>query len=67
MEDCIQKNRKANLKNCTCTYPCDKKGNCCACVAYHRNMNQLPGCFFSPEAEATYDRSYRNFIATTRV
>ena len=61
MDEC----RKTNLKNCSCTYPCDRKGNCCACVAYHKRRNELPGCFFSPEAEATYDRTRQNFIATT--
>ena len=30
----------------------------CACVAHHRDHGEgVPGCFFSPEAEATYDRS----------
>ena len=28
------------------------------CVAHHRDHNEgVPGCFFSEEAEATYDRS----------
>ncbi|HNT29985.1 MAG TPA: DUF6485 family protein [bacterium] len=52
-----------NLSYCTCTYePCSRKGKCCECVAYHRENGELPGCFFSPEAEATYDRSIRAFI-----
>ncbi len=60
MEEC--KKRDEILKSCTCTYePCSRKGNCCACVAYHRDMDELPGCFFTPEAEATYDRSYHKF------
>ncbi|MCX8022570.1 MAG: DUF6485 family protein [Syntrophorhabdaceae bacterium] len=52
-----------NKKRCTCTYePCDKKGRCCECVSYHLKMNEIPGCFFSKEGEATYDRSIRRFI-----
>jgi len=50
-----------NLADCNCTYPCSKKGKCCECVAYHRRLRELPGCFFSEDAEATYDRSYAHF------
>jgi len=54
-----------NRKACSCTYePCSRKGMCCACVAYHRSRGELPGCFFSPEAERTYDRSIRRFMAS---
>lgn len=49
-----------NLKFCTCTYDCDKRGNCCACVMYHRGKGQIPGCFFSKEGEATWNRSVQN-------
>ena len=52
MADC-----KNNIDNCTCTYNCDKRGSCCACVMYHRDKGQVPGCFFSKAGEATYDRS----------
>lgn len=59
MECTIEKNKLS----CTCSYePCDKKGKCCECVAYHRKMKQLPGCFFSKETERTYDRSYKRFV-----
>ncbi len=51
-----------NKKNCTCTYECTRRGNCCACVSYHRSRNELPGCFFPAAAERTYDRSLRAFI-----
>jgi hypothetical protein len=51
-----------NKKNCNCTYPCDKKGLCCKCISYHRQLNQLPACYFSNEDEKTYDRSIENFI-----
>lgn len=31
-----------------------------SCVVYHRDHNEgVPGCFFSKEAEATYDRSIK--------
>lgn len=44
--------------HCTCTYTaCDKRGNCCKCVLYHRNRGEVPGCFFTPEGEQSYDRS----------
>lgn len=59
-------NIESNLKSCTCSYPgCPRKGKCCECVAYHRASRQLPGCFFSKEGEATWDRSYENFVRTT--
>jgi hypothetical protein len=56
--------KATNLDRCNCTYePCSRKGICCECVAYHKEMNQLPACFFSAEAERTYDRSFRKFIS----
>jgi len=56
-------NRAANMKMCTCTYePCPRKGKCCECVSYHIKSGEVPGCFFSKKAEATYDRSIANFI-----
>jgi hypothetical protein len=51
------------LQRCNCTYePCSRKGLCCECIEYHRRSNELPACFFSTEAERTYDRSIRHFI-----
>ena len=56
-------NVQTNLENCACTYTsCDKRGKCCECISYHLAMQQLPGCCFPPEAEKTYDRSFRKFI-----
>lgn len=56
-----------NLKRCACTYePCPRKGVCCDCVAYHRAAGELPGCFFTPAAERSYDRSVENFIRTSK-
>jgi len=43
---------------CPCTYPCSHHGKCCECIAYHQ-PNEFPACFFSKEAETTYDRSFR--------
>ncbi|MBZ1345278.1 MAG: hypothetical protein KY055_01375 [Candidatus Nealsonbacteria bacterium] len=55
--------RDFNLKNCLCPYPnCPRKGVCCHCLKYHLAKNQLPACFFSQEAEKTYDRSIKKFI-----
>jgi len=56
-------NVKVNLADCTCTYDCEKKGLCCQCVAYHRQARQIPGCFFTPQGERTYDRSYAKFCS----
>jgi hypothetical protein len=53
--------KEKNLKDCTCTYDCAKKGICCECVRYHRNKGAIPGCFFTTEGEKTYDRSCANF------
>ncbi|MEO0049811.1 MAG: DUF6485 family protein [candidate division WOR-3 bacterium] len=60
-------NIKQNLSRCTCTYePCSRKGRCCECIASHRQNNELPGCFFPPEVERTYDRSITMFISCQR-
>lgn len=48
---------------CTCT-TCSNRGVCCDCVRYHRERNELPGCFFPRGAEMSYDRSVENFIRT---
>jgi hypothetical protein len=49
--------------DCACTYePCSRKGLCCECVAYHLRAHELPGCFFTPAVERTYDRSFRRFV-----
>lgn len=54
--------QKENFKSCTCTAGCPNRGLCCECVAYHRSLNQIPGCFFPKDAEKTYDRSVEYFI-----
>ncbi|MDO9390601.1 MAG: DUF6485 family protein [bacterium] len=56
-------NKETNLTSCTCTYsPCSRKGLCCECVAYHRKNGEIPGCFFSKNGEASYDRSITAFL-----
>lgn len=56
-------NKESNIQNCNCTYePCPRKGLCCECIVYHKKYNELPACFFSKEAERSYDRSIRKFI-----
>ena len=58
--DCKVNNNK---KKCNCTYePCSRKGICCECIEYHRSNNELPACYFSKEAEKTYNRSIDAFI-----
>lgn len=56
-----------NRKACNCTYePCDRKGMCCECITYHRRNGELPGCFFPPNVERTYDRSIQRFMELQR-
>jgi len=56
--------KEENLKDCACTWAdCPRKGICCECISYHWRNKELPACFFSREAEKTYDRSIENFIA----
>ena len=51
------------IKHCSCTYTaCENRGNCCKCVAYHNDRGELPGCFFSAEAERSYDRSLAKLV-----
>ncbi len=63
MKTCAE---EENRKRCNCTYPCERKGICCECVAYHRRAGELPACYFPPEAERTYDRSVENYLRTRR-
>lgn len=61
MLDC--KNKEKNMEHCNCTYePCPRKGVCCECIAYHRDMKQLPACYFTDEEESTWDRSVEFFV-----
>jgi hypothetical protein len=58
--ECKQEKNKAA---CACTYePCNRKGTCCECIAYHRENGEMPGCLFPPEVERTYDRSIARFV-----
>ena len=60
-------NIKSNTEKCSCTYePCSRKGKCCECVTYHKRLEELPGCFFPPEVERTYDRSVERFIQCSK-
>jgi Domain of unknown function (DUF6485) len=52
-----------NQQNCNCSYPCSKKGICCDCISYHRNMGELPACYFPNDIEKNYNRSIENFMA----
>ena len=51
-----------NLKDCNCTYACERKGLCCECVAYHRACDELPACYFDTATERTYDRSVKTWL-----
>ena len=60
-------NEAVNAKRCTCTYPgCPRHGVCCDCIAYHRDMDELPGCLFTAADERTYDRSAAFFARKRR-
>jgi len=47
---------------CNCTYSCPKHAKCCECVAQHSKAGEFPACFFSAEAEKTYDRSLKALL-----
>ena len=53
---------KANMDKCSCSYePCPRKGKCCECIAYHRQMDELPACVFPADIEKTFNRSFARF------
>ena len=55
----MSNNACPNVNPCPCTYDCHLRGRCCECIKYHRETGGAPGCMFSKEAEATYDRSLK--------
>ena len=64
MRQCVE---GKNRTKCNCTYePCPRKGICCECIAYHRESDELPACYFPPEIERTYDRSIERFIRASK-
>lgn len=65
MRECV--NIEENRKNCSCTAPCDKRGLCCECIAYHRAKQQLPGCYFTQDQEKTYDRSIAYYVKANNI
>jgi len=55
--------KEENKIECTCTaMTCANRGVCCDCVRYHRDRNEIPGCFFPAAIERTWDRSIDNFV-----
>ena len=61
----VCQNQKKNRSGCNCTYePCAREGICCECIAYHRDAGELPACYFSTQAERTYDRSINRFLSS---
>lgn len=56
-------NLEQNLSICNCTYePCSRKGKCCECIIYHRQLGELPACYFTDTQERTYNRSISYFV-----
>jgi len=51
-------------ENCRCSYTpaCPRRGNCCQCVAHHRDQGQATACMFTPAGEKSYDRSLVNLM-----
>jgi hypothetical protein len=49
--------KEENKLNCNCSFECAKKGICCECIAYHRENDELPACYFNSETEKLGDRS----------
>ncbi len=53
---------QGDASKCACTYlACPRRGNCCACVAYHKRQDEIPGCLFTKAGEAKWDRSFAAF------
>ncbi|MFH1347472.1 MAG: hypothetical protein ABIH22_02165 [Candidatus Margulisiibacteriota bacterium] len=55
-------NKSKNLKACNCTFSCSRKGKCCDCLIYHREMGELPACYFPPDIERTGERSIEAYL-----
>jgi len=56
-------NASKNKERCNCSYEgCTRNPVCCECLHYHLAKKSLPACCFPPEAEATFDRSFKKFI-----
>ena len=54
----------SGAKDCPCTYPgCPRHGNCCQCVAHHRDKSQLPACYFTAAQEKSFDRSVAFYLS----
>ena len=53
----------SNRQFCNCTFSCGKKGTCCECLQYHRNLGELPACYFPADVERSGDRSIERFIS----
>jgi S-ribosylhomocysteine lyase len=57
------------VNKCKCTWTdnegnhCKRRGNCKACVAHHRQNDELPACYFPEDKEKTYDRSITNYTS----
>lgn len=56
-------NKENNKSFCNCSYTYSRKGICCECIKYHLNCSELPACYFSENAEKTYNRSIDYYIS----
>ncbi|MEF9988355.1 MAG: DUF6485 family protein [Christensenella sp.] len=54
--------KEKNMAWCNCSFGCSKQGMCCECVKYHRELGELPACYFSKSAEKTGDRSIAAYL-----
>jgi hypothetical protein len=51
--------KKDSSADCSCSYPgCPRHGKCAECVAYHSRNGEYTACFFTPEGEKLWDRSF---------
>jgi hypothetical protein len=54
--------------DCFCTYTaCSRRGNCCQCIAFHRDRAEATGCMFTPAGEKSYDRSLANLMRDRKI
>jgi hypothetical protein len=60
---CGRTNSLGKDNKCSCSFTdCSNWGKCCSCILYHRTRSEVPGCFFTKEAERVGNRSVSYFI-----
>ena len=59
----LERSTKKRILITDCSYAgCKTAGLCCEYLHYYRKNGQLPACYFTDDAEKTYDRSIAHFI-----